>query len=796
MTTKISAQRANRNPIQKRAQLHRLGGRRLPTSIGNKAANLQLLISKKFLVPDTYVLTWDAYQDYQKEGTAVLAEIKSELCDKLNPMTRYAVRSSANVEDSIDHSFAGQFSTVLNVQGIDRLLEAIQEVWKAACSENIIPYLQQSQTNREGLRMAVIIQRMVQPVVSGVSFSINPITSLDEVVVEAVFGSGEQLVQEGVTPLRWVNKWGKWIEKPENDPVKLEVVQKVVDETQKISKAFKMNVDLEWVYDGNDIYWVQMRDITAVVKADIYSNKIAKEMTPGLVKPLEWSVVVPIKSAMWINRLNQVTGESDIHPESLAKMINYRVYHNLGVFGRIFESLGLPRESLDIMMGVAPPGAGKPPFKPGRKFFRLMPHIVGFLWEMWNFAKKAESDFPLLQAEVRKYSLAPSQDLQAHQLLALIDQVKELNLWATTNLFLSIILMQIYCGILSAQLKKVGVDFAQFDLKQGLDELNAYDPNTRLEALNRQYLQFNEPIRRQIKHADWQVFKQMDGIEGFRKDVEIFLTDFGHMSDRTVMFDTVPWRETPGLILDLIANFEGSRESPFEKISYSQVPQRGLVGLMIKTFYKRARQFCLFRERYSSLYTYSLMLFRVYYLAVADRLLNDGLLDAREDIYFLYDREIRDYVNGNNSGTGFRTLIKQRMEEMERCKDALTPEIIYGDSPPPVVIHPNKKLTGTPTSRGYYTGKTKVVRGLGDFHKLNNGDVLVIPYSDVGWIPLFAKAGAVVAESGGMLSHSSIVAREYGIPAVVSVSGALQLQDDLVVSIDGYTGEVLVHAVE
>jgi pyruvate,water dikinase len=190
------------------------------------------------------------------------------------------------------------------------------------------------------------------------------------------------------------------------------------------------------------------------------------------------------------------------------------------------------------------------------------------------------------------------------------------------------------------------------------------------------------------------------------------------------------------------------------------------------------------------------MLFRVYYLAVADHLLNDGLLDAREDIYFLYDREIRDYVNGDNSGTGFRTLIKQRMEEMERCKDALTPEIIYGDSPPPVVIHPNKKLTGTPTSRGYYTGKTKVVRGLGDFHKLNNGDVLVIPYSDVGWIPLFAKAGAVVAESGGMLSHSSIVAREYGIPAVVSVSGALQLQDDLVVSIDGYTGEVLVHAVE
>jgi pyruvate,water dikinase len=86
-----------------------------------------------------------------------------------------------------------------------------------------------------------------------------------------------------------------------------------------------------------------------------------------------------------------------------------------------------------------------------------------------------------------------------------------------------------------------------------------------------------------------------------------------------------------------------------------------------------------------------------------------------------------------------------------------------------------------------------VVRGIGDFKKLVPGDVLVIPYSDVGWLPLFARAGAVIAESGGMLSHSSIVAREYGIPAVVSVSGALQLSDDMLVSIDGYRGEVHIH---
>jgi pyruvate,water dikinase len=86
------------------------------------------------------------------------------------------------------------------------------------------------------------------------------------------------------------------------------------------------------------------------------------------------------------------------------------------------------------------------------------------------------------------------------------------------------------------------------------------------------------------------------------------------------------------------------------------------------------------------------------------------------------------------------------------------------------------------------------VHGINDFHKVTNGDILVIPHSDIGWVPLFAKAGAVIAESGGMLSHSSIVAREYGIPAVVSVNGALNLADNQIISVDGYKGEIYIHS--
>jgi pyruvate,water dikinase len=247
------------------------------------------------------------------------------------------------------------------------------------------------------------------------------------------------------------------------------------------------------------------------------------------------------------------------------------------------------------------------------------------------------------------------------------------------------------------------------------------------------------------------------------------------------------------MILELIIEFQTPEEKGKQKIRFEDLKRKGIRGRMLKTFYDRSRQFLLFREMYSSLFTYTLMLFRVYYIALGDRLVDRDLLVSREDIYFLYDQEIRAYVDGHNNGDDFASLVEERKQDMDRCKDAILPEVIYGNTPPPVVVQTDHKLSGTPTSRGYYKGKTKIVRGIGEFKKLEQGDVLVIPHSDVGWIPLFAKAGAVIAESGGMLSHSSIIAREYGIPAIVSVNGALQLSDGLTVSIDGYKGEIHVH---
>ena len=353
--------------------------------------------------------------------------------------------------------------------------------------------------------------------------------------------------------------------------------------------------------------------------------------------------------------------------------------------------------------------------------------------------------------------------------------------------------MQIYHGIFRSLLKKLDIDPADFDFAEGVEKLKEYDPNVKLEELQSEYLNLDGSYQEMIRKNDYQAFQSIKGIDDFRVKVAEFLELFGHMSDRTGVFDTIPWRETPDMILELIIEFQKPEEKRKQKIRFEDLNRKGMRGRMLKTFYDRSQQFLLFREMYSSLFTYTLMLFRVYYIALGGRFVDRDLLVSREDIYFLYDQEIRAYVDGNCDGNDFASLVEKRKQDMDRCKDAILPEVIYGNTPPPVVVQTDHKFTGTPTSRGYYTGQTKIIRGIGDFKKLEQGDVLVIPYSDVGWIPLFAKAGAVVAESGGMLSHSSIIAREYGIPAVVSVNGALQLSDGLTVSIDGYNGEVHVH---
>ncbi len=764
---------------------------KIPPEVGSKAANLHQLMDKGFKIPVTYACTWDAYVDFLDNKDAVLGRLKNELDALIKPGHYYAVRSSANVEDSLEHSFAGQFNTILDVSGVDQIIEAIQEVWEDAHKEAVQTYINKANGSKKQMKMAVIVQEMVTPKVSGVAFSKNPITTLDEVIIEAVPGYGVALVQGGQTPSRWVNKWGGWVSLPDTDEIDLTLVQDVVNQTRKIAKVFKKEVDLEWVYDGKDLYWVQLRDITSIRDIVFYSNRMAKEMTPGQVKPLVWSVTIPNPSAAWVDLLTEAIGENNLDPSNLIRQFHYRAYHNMAEFGKVFESLGLPRESLEMMMGILPPGAGKPPMKPGMKTIASIPQLISFLAGKWKMARKLESDYPRLYAETRKYSINPGGlGMDEKRLISEIDKIQLINRELVYDTIVSILLMQVYTGILRRQLKKIDVEFLNFDLTKGLDEIRDYDPGISLEKLHDEYTRLDAAHQQIIRDGDYGAFVQSEDFGLFKKQFDGCLEKFGHLSDATGHFGFPAWRENPGMILKMISVYQAPHEDRSKKIAYDDLPRK---SWMLKTFYRRARQFRLFREKFSSLYSYSLMLFRAYYLAIGGLWVKKGILRDAEDILYLFDDEVRGYISGDVDGALFTAKVEEHKSAMDKSKDAVMPDVIFGEDVPLLLTAVSTRLSGTPTSKGYFTGPVRVVRSVEEFYKPREGDVLVIPYSDVSWTPLFAKAGAVIAESGGILSHSSIIAREYNIPAVVSVSGALSLEDDTIVTVDGFRGEVLIH---
>jgi pyruvate,water dikinase len=156
--------------------------------IGSKAEGLRFLRRCGFRVPTTYVCPWDAYILDLAGNPEVTSSLRSNRGENRDPNRTYAVRSSTNVEDGLERSFAGQFRTILHVGGVDAVLQAIQDVWASARSPEVTAYLQRTASDPSDVKVGVIVQEMVTPKVSGVAFSKNPITTLDEVILEAVPG--------------------------------------------------------------------------------------------------------------------------------------------------------------------------------------------------------------------------------------------------------------------------------------------------------------------------------------------------------------------------------------------------------------------------------------------------------------------------------------------------------------------------------------------------------------------------------------------------------------------------------
>jgi phosphohistidine swiveling domain-containing protein len=770
--------------------IYHLQSREQPDQIGNKARNLKSLMEiRKIKIPESWIIPWDVYQRYQTGDELVLEELESVIQNHLDLSKSYAVRSSTNIEDDSFVSFAGLFKTVLHVKGPDNVCKAVVEVWESTQTEIVDLYLDKINGSPDAVQMAVIIQEMVPPVFSGVLFSCNPMTGLSEVVIEGVPGDGTALVQDGVTPERWVSRKGFWVAKPEDPHMPASVAKKVLDEAQNILKKVSVPIDLEWVFDGRDVYWVQMREITTLRDLHIYSNRFSKDVMPGMIHPLVWSINIPLTNTIWLGLLEEIVGKLPIEPEDLAKSFYYRSYFDMGTIGEVFSRVGFPSEGLEMMMGLVPKQDGKPAFKPSLKMIPLLPKLMRFIIDKWTFERKIKSGFPPLEIQLQKFKPQLEPDVPLEKQIEEVNRLYDLVQKIVYFNVVTPIIASMYTRLLEQQLNKVNVDLLQFDIFEGLRELDQYNPNLRLMKLREKHDAF---IKNSGMSPGDHAISLVD-LQGtsFEEDLNLFIDQFGHLSSNSNNFMAVPWRENPEIVLRMIQDLPMVDRDRKTLIGFDDLSVKGLRKRMIGLYYRRIRKFSYYRERVSKQYIYGYGLLRPYILRLADEMVKAGWLEEQDDIFFLTWDEIQQAVE-TKEAKALREKINTRKEEMDAYQDILLPDVIYGDDPPPVFSECLDRLSGTPTSQGYYSGPVKVIISMDDFQKVAAGDVIVIPYSDVGWTPLFSLAGAVIAESGGLLSHSSIIAREYQIPAIVSVPNCMQLKDFQQVSVNGFTGEIVV----
>jgi len=743
---------------------------------GSKTSNLRFLIRKKYPVPKGFVLSWDALCDYNAGEKSVIDQIRNELKGCIHPDRTYAVRSSASIEDHNEFSCAGLFQSYLGMQGEEEIIGAILKVWKSMGEEKLTIYCKTHNLDTQSILMAVIIQEMVDARSSGVIFSKNPITGFSEIIIEAGEGNGDEQIEAMRSPERWVSKWGNWMEKPTEGIIEDALAEELALKAHVIAKTYGKPVDLEWAYDGENLYFLQIRPIRQL-DIPVYSNRITKEMLPGIIKPLVWSVNTTMINKIWTQILVKLTGDTSIDPENLTGYYFGRAYFNMALFGQVFESLGIPYEGLELLLGLEQDGPKKPHIKPGMKIMGRVPSLFSLTRSFLTAEKRYRQIEPYkrgvyeyIQREVDE-SRSKEEDLRIARKIA-----EETESVAYFNIILPMEMMM-YHRMLAGFLKKHDYDIRDLELKGVEEAANEYSPHYHLAQLKKKYKLPDDHLNEEES-------------ERLHEDIQSFLKRFGHFSDSGNDCSKIPWRETPELVHKMI---EMAAEPSTEEslLHYHDLKLPFLKKKIYGGVYKRTSHYAVLRESISSLYTFGYGQFRNVFVKMGKDFVKEGLLYDQEDIYYLYWDELVEIVERKKK-LPLADLVNERKKQLDHYEHIFVPEIIIGKEQPPCKEDQEEDYKGIPTSLGVYSGPARVLRGFSDFERLLEGDVLIIPFSDVGWTPLFAKAGAVVAESGGILSHSSIVAREYRIPAVVSVPGACRIKDGMMVTVDGYSGNIFV----
>ncbi|MFK0730982.1 MAG: glycerol-3-phosphate acyltransferase [Gloeotrichia echinulata GP01] len=734
---------------------------------GQKAATLSDIKRLGYSVPKGWVIT--SVNDPQ-----VLSDFFGP--SELSPLV---VRSSAIGEDSEHASAAGQYETVLNVTSQQGLQAAIAQVKASYNHPTAVQY--RRDRGLPEAAMAVIIQQQVQSVFSGVAFSRDPITQQgDAVIIEALPGGASQVVSGKVTP----EQYRAFVIETENySSIQLEgvgqVPQALIKQVAYLSRRLEKRYhgipqDIEWSYDGQTLWVLQSRPITTLLP--IWTRKIAAEVIPGVIHPLTWSINRPLTCGVWGQIFTIVLGDRAIGLDFTATAtLHYsRAYFNASLLGDIFLRMGLPPESLEFLTRGA-----KLSTPPLNSTFQNLPGLLRLLQRELSLEKEFKEDY--------RQRFIPALSELADQL---IDQQEPHQLMNRIEIILELLQRGTYYSIfapISSALRQ-----AIFRVKDGKIDHSLTPEVAVLRSLSTLAIDAKEILQDIEPELVFDKLAQTPEGQNILSDFNELLQDYGYLSEVGTDIAVLTWREDPQYVKQLFIQLMQGNEPPKGGIdpinsALSAKKQRGFVQRRVDL-----------KGRVTEIYSRLLAELRWSFVALEKIWLKFGLLTEAGDIFFLELDEVRRLVAGNDSEliNQLEELVQNRRSQfLQDSQFNQIPLLVYGNTPPhplaPSAIYSDQILQGIPASHGQAEGRIKVLRNLQNIPEIDRGTILVVPYTDSGWAPLLVRAGGVIAEAGGRLSHGAIVAREYGIPAVMDVRGATwMLQDGQRVRIDGSRGIV------
>jgi phosphohistidine swiveling domain-containing protein len=732
--------------------------------LGTKAASLARLAGAGFPVPAGVVVTPAAATDWA-QAYARLHAVAAELG---GPDQQFAVRSSATAEDLAGASFAGQYETVLDV-GLDELPDAVRRVVDSAASARVAAYRHAhpqaapADPPGSGGGMAVLVQVMVPADAAGVAFTANPLTGdRDQVVISAVRGLGERLVAGQATGDQWIVRDDQARRTRATEPaITADQAGQIATLARRVHAHLSSPQDLEWAITTDP----SGRDGTDGVEGGLWLLQ-ARPMT-ALPDPVDWTPPTP---GYWMRNLRLGEWLPEPMTPLFADWLLERLDHGEQVATRdhVGTTLPFPYAAINGWYYLATPplspstiaatllqGRGRllrfmrdAVLGPGRDPVVADRRLLAGLAEQWHTELLPRYQ-RLVQEGDQQLPTASSE-----QLVAIVDQVG---------------------AAAGEQLWSLAVVGGAAWKMEG--------------ALARFYRQHLRPT------VDASVQELLVGLPGSQPDLAAHAVqslDWAHPTAGELAW---PPPQPTDRHHQLAAHREALTAQCLAALS-----NRPRLQARFQALLQVAQRYAVLREHQARQLTVGWPLLRRCALRLGQTLRAHGAIDQAEDVFFLTHAEL-------DTHAPLQDVVDRRRTVWERQRRLLAPLTI--GRPPRLLAKellavvdavrtsgpaPQGAIVGQPASPGRATGPIRIIHGPGDFDRFQPGEVLVARATAPAWTPLFARAVAVVTDGGTLAAHASLVAREYGIPAVVATGDATtRLADGQVVTVDGGAGTVHPH---